>query len=483
MLTETTINVPLIINNKEVYTEENFEVRDPGKLSDKVGLVSKATIADLNDAVTAAHHAFEVWKKTDLKTRIQKMEEAAAIIEKNNSQLEVILMREQGMLRIDTKMDIERAINIFRINAENAVSFFEPEYHSDEESWVKVEKKPYGVVAAVIPWNAPINLTIAKLAPALLAGNTIVVKPSPFAPVAITLILKDIAKIFPDGVINVVHGEGEIGSELVYHRFVRKISFTGGIKTGSLIMESAAKGIKHVNLELGGNDPAIILEDVDIEKELAKIVRCVFRRSGQVCFAIKRIYVQEAIFNRFYESICEYVNEFVVGHSLNRKTTFAPLNNKLQYDNVTSLIERTKASNATVRQLGKKLDPNEWDNGYYILPTIVKDLEPNQELITCEQFGPVIPIIPFKSELEVINLANNTEFGLGASIWSSDLERAEKIISQVDAGITFINNHTQTSLGLKHMPFGGVKQSGLGWENTKVGLAEYIQYKSINSVK
>ncbi len=483
MYSNSTINVPLIINNQEVYTDETFEVRDPGKLSDIVGHVSKATIEHLNNAVEAAHHAFEDWKTTDLKARIQKMEEAAVTIEKNKNTIENILMREQGMLRVDTKMDIERAIKIFRLHAENAESFFKPEYYSDEESWVKVEKVPYGVVAAIIPWNAPINLTIAKLAPALLAGNTIIVKPSPFAPVAVTFILKEIAKLFPNGVINVIHGEGKIGSELVNHRFVRKISFTGGVKTGSLIMESAAKGIKHINLELGGNDPAIVLEDVDIEKTIPKIVRCVFRRSGQVCFAIKRIYVQETIFNRFYESMCEYVNEFVVGHSLHPETTFAPLNNKLQYDNVTSLIERTKASNATVKQLGKKLDPSQWDNGYYILPTIVKDLEPNQELITCEQFGPVIPLIPFTTDSEVIKSANNTEFGLGASVWSNDIDRAEKIIHQVDAGITFINNHTQTSLGLKHMPFGGVKQSGLGWEHTKVGMAEYIQYKSINSVK
>lgn len=473
--------IHLLINNEDVQTKEYAEVRDPGRISDMVGLLAKGSVEHVDQAVHAAYQAFLTWRKTPLHQRMSLLTKAAAILEKEAPDLAVIVSRENGMLLNTTKLEIAHlAIPTIKNTVELAGTFFNPTQIEDAASWVSVEKRPLGVIAGIVPWNAPIVLTMQKLAPALIAGNTIVIKPSPFAPMGVTTVLKRIAELFPPGVINVIHGDAEVGTALTTHPLVRKVSFTGGGRTAKYVMKDAAEALKSVHFELGGNDPAIVLDDVDLDDVVPKIATAVFRRSGQVCFAIKRIYVPQSLYESFYKKLCEYVDEYKIGHGLNGSSTFGPLSNQPQYQQVTALTERIKQSSAKMVHLGQKLEPDNWNNGYYLQPAVVRDVDPGQEIVTCEQFGPVIPLIAYRTEEEALGMANHTEYGLGSSVWSSDIDRALRMSRNLEAGMTFINGHGQTPLGYKHMPFGGVKQSGIGRENSEVGLAEYIEYHAIN---
>jgi acyl-CoA reductase-like NAD-dependent aldehyde dehydrogenase len=474
------IKTKLLIDNKDVATSEYLEVKDPGNFEERVGLLAQATKSQVDQAVTSAHEAFKSWSRTDLQTRSELLLQAAAILEAEAPHVIELMARESGMLLTINKAEIGMAANIVRDNVELAAEFLKPKQIEDAASWVSIEKRPIGVIAGIVSWNAPVILTMRKLAPALVCGNTIVIKPSPFAAMGISLLLKKMAAIFPPGVINVVHGGAEVGDALTSHPLIRKISFTGGAKVAETIMKSAAKSIKDVQFELGGNDPAIILDDADIEDLMPKLVGGVFRRSGQFCFAVKRIYVPEIIYDRFFTRLIEEVAKFKVGHPLATGVTFGPMNNRHQYQFIKDMIDRTRKSGAEVIELGEKLNPSTWDGGYYLLPAVVKHASPDLEVVLTEQFGPVIPVVSYRTETDVIRMANQTELGLGSSVWSSDFDRALAVARQLEAGMTFINQAGTSRLGQKNIPFGGVKQSGIGRESSEIGLGEYVEYHGIN---
>ncbi|MDB5726928.1 MAG: Aldehyde Dehydrogenase [Noviherbaspirillum sp.] len=477
---DSIVKLDLFINGKDVATADYFEVRDPGRLTDTVAKVAAGTARNVDDAVAAAHAAFQSWKNVPVKERVERLRAAASELEKHVSDLAVMLVREQGMLLRETQRDVGNGIKSLREMAGLAEPFLQAEEYEDAESLVRVAKVPRGVVAAIVPWNAPMGLTMGKVGPALATGNTLVIKPSPYAPVAVSQALKIVAGFFPPGAINIVHGEGEVGPALTHHPLVRKISFTGGTKTGRAVMAAAAASIKNIALELGGNDPAIVLDDVKPEEVVSELIKGIFPRSGQVCYAVKRVYVPSKMLNGFFDTLCDAVDQYKVGYGLDERSTLAPMNNRNQYNYVKGLIERARHSGATVRELGARIDPENWDNGFYVSPTVVKDLAPDAELVVNEQFGPVIPVIPYDSEADALRMANGTEYGLASSIWARDTERALKLAEQLEAGITFINSHTRTALGETTMPFGGVKQSGIGRVRTTVGLAEYVEYHAIS---
>jgi acyl-CoA reductase-like NAD-dependent aldehyde dehydrogenase len=224
------------------------------------------------------------------------------------------------------------------------------------------------------------------------------------------------------------------------------------------------------------------LDDVNPAEIMPALIRGIFTRSGQICFAIKRVYVPQSMYNKFFDTLCEAVDEIKVGHGLDERSSMGPVNNRSQYEFVNQLIQQTKQSNAVVRELGQKLEPEEWDNGYYIQPTVVRDIDPTSKLACCEQFGPVIPLIPYQTLDQAIEMANDSEFGLCSSVWSSDTKRAVEIARQIEAGSTFINSHSLESVDLR-MPFGGIKQSGIGREFTDLSLADYVEYHGIRHVK
>lgn len=472
--------IHLLINQEEVKTPSYMEVRDPGRLTDVVGNVAIGSVAHVDQAVRAAHQAFQSWKTVAVEERCRLLLRAAELIQSEGEAVARLLTKEAGMLLSVYRGEVGMAINVLKATTEWAQTFFSPKQVEDGQSWVSLEKRPLGVIAAIVPWNLPLMLTMQKLAAILVTGNTIVIKPSPFAAIGVSVVLKKIAAMFPPGVINVIHGEAEVGSALSTHPLVRKISFTGGGKTAQFVMRDAADSLKHVQFELGGNDPAIVLDDANVDEVMPQIAAAAFRRSGQICVATKRVYVPKQYYERACELVCAYADQFSIGHGLDEKATFSPVNNRIQYQFVKELLERTRQSNARVMELGTRLEPENWENGYYLHPTVVMYPDPGQEIVTCEQFGPVLPIVPYHTEEEAIQWANSTEYGLGSSIWSSDPERALRVARHIEAGMTCINGANLSPLGLKHVPFGGVKQSGIGREKTEVGLAEFIEYHGIN---
>lgn len=478
----STEQVDMWINNSIVASSNYYEIRDPGRLTDVVARVAKGTVEDANHAVEAAHIAFLTWRTLDKNERINLVMAAANELENSIPTLSPLLAREYGGLLGEAQLDFGYGVGITQFTAGIAGPYLASEIIEDETCRIEIEKVPRGVVVAIVPWNFPIALTMMKLAPALVTGNTLIVKPSPNAPAALTLGLQKMASVLPPGVLNIVNGDGDVGQTLTRHHLVRKISFTGGANTAKYVMADAGSTIKNVTLELGGNDPAIILDDVNPADIMPALVRGIFTRSGQICFAVKRIYVPQSIYGDFFDTMCQVVDEIKVGHGLDERATMGPVNNRAQYQFVKDLIQQSKQSNAMVRELGQKLNPEEWENGYYIQPTIVRDIDHSANLACCEQFGPVIPLIAYQSLDEAIEMANDSEFGLCSSVWSSDNERALKVARQVEAGSTFINSHGLESVDLR-MPFGGIKQSGIGREFSEHSLADYVETHGIRYVK
>lgn len=474
------LRVELLIDNQEIGTDRYAVVRDPGRLNEVVGEYAEGAAEHADRAAQAAHRAFLSWRKTDPGARAELLLKAAEAVDREAAALVPLLSRETGMLPVAFKTEIFLAANQIRAVAERTVSFLEPRLVTDEKTRIAVEKRPLGVVAAIVPWNAPIILTMQKLAPILAMGNTLVVKPSPNAPLAVSVLLRKIAALIPPGVINVVHGGAEAGSALVRHPLVRKISFTGGGATAKRLIRDAADSVKRIHLELGGNDPAIVLDDADLDKAVPKIVEGAFRRSGQICFAVKRLYVPESKYEAVCEQVCALVDRFRVGHALHPDSTMGPVNNRMQFEYVNGLAERTKQAGARVIELGQAVEPEQWNNGYYLLPRVVTHVDPGAEVVVEEQFGPILPILPYRTEEEAIRMANGTEYGLSASIWSSDRERAVAFAKEIEAGMKYINMTNLSLPGMKHVPFGGVKQSGIGRETAEEGLAEFVETQAID---
>lgn len=475
------IAIGSLVGDEEWTTHAgSFDVVDPGRLNDVVGTVGTASASDIDRVVGIAARAQTAWQAQTVEERAALLLRAAGELEQDNEDLAILLTRENGSVLPISRREILSAAGILRIAAAAGIELLgDGELFTEPGSWVRVMRRPFGVVGCIVPWNAPVVLTAQKIGHALMAGNTVIVKPSPNAPLAVSLILRQLASFFPAGVINVVHGDGEVGAALVAHRDVRKISFTGGGATAKVIMRSAADSLTKIHFELGGNDPAMVLDDADLGFAADRIASQAFRRAGQVCFAIKRVYVPRGMADELGEAILERVGRITVGHGLNPEATMGPVNNLLQFDKLRGIHDRLTASGARVITTGRALDPDEWENGHYLRPAVVLDADPDDPIVTEEQFGPILPIVGYDSEDQAIAMANGTEYGLGSSVWSSDADRAVAFASLIQAGMTFINEHGLSALGRKHVPFGGIKQSGMGWENSPSGLAEYLEFHSI----
>ena len=480
--TTTPQQIGQVIAGEVVVGNDVRDARDPGRLDDVVARVAVGTATDVDRAVRAAHDAFPGWRDTPVSDRVAALNTAAGITGGAGEEFAPLLVREHGGVLWEAQTDFGLGAGVLGHTAGLTEDFFTPVTYDDEQSTISIERVPRGVAAAIVPWNMPVVLTMMKLAPALATGNTLVLKPSPFAPAALTLLLQRIAETLPAGVLNVVHGEGDVGSALTGHPLIRKVGFTGGTSTAQRVVEATAATIKNVTLELGGNDPAIILDDADLDATLDRLLKGVYTRSGQICFAVKRIYVPQARYTEFADAICDRVNQYKVGHGLDPQSDFGPLNNEAQYKKVLDLLDRTKASTARVLELGSKVDPAGWDNGYYVLPHVVLDVDHQAPMSCEEQFGPVVPVIAYDDEQTVVDWANDSEYGLGSSVWTSDPDRGFAMARRIEAGSTFINTHSFDSLDLR-MPFGGVKQSGIGREFGRAGLAEYADEHSIRLVK
>jgi acyl-CoA reductase-like NAD-dependent aldehyde dehydrogenase len=456
--------------------------RDPGRLDTVAARLAVGTAEDVDRAVRRAHAAFPAWRDLPPSDRAGLLATAAQVLQDSAAELAPLLVREHGGVLWEAQTDFGLGAGVLGHTASLAEQFLQPVAYDDDTSRISIEKVPRGVVGAIVPWNMPVVLTMMKLAPALVTGNTMVLKPSPFASGALTQLLARVAALLPDGVLNVVLGDTEVGRALVSHPLVRKVAFTGGTGTARHVMAAAAPTIKNITLELGGNDPAIVLDDADIDATLDRLLPGVFTRTGQICFAVKRIYAPRNRYDQFVDALCQRVDAYEVGHGLDPRASFGPLNNKALYDRVVDLIGAAKDSTSKVLELGQKIDPEQWDNGYYVLPHVVRDVAHDALVTSCEQFGPIIPVIAYDTEDQVVAWANDSEYGLGSSIWTSDDERGLQLARRIEAGSTFVNTHSFESLDLR-MPFGGVKQSGIGREFGEAGLSAYVDEHSIRVLK
>jgi acyl-CoA reductase-like NAD-dependent aldehyde dehydrogenase len=462
----------LLIDGKMVPGDLEMPVLNPAT-EEVVAQCPRATKAQLDKAVAAAKAAFPAWAATPIEERRKYIVKMADVIEANAGELARILTSEQGKPLADATGEVMGMAGFFRY-----LGSLDLKMKVIEESdgrRVEAFRRPLGVVGAIIPWNYPLLILGFKLPPALLAGNTLVVKPAPTTPLSTLKFAELVSGILPKGVLNVIADANDLGGEMTKHPDIRKISFTGSTATGQKVMASAAETLKRITLELGGNDAGIVLDDVDPKKVAPGIFEGAFQNSGQVCLAIKRLYVHESVYDEICEELVNIAKNTVVDDGAKQGTKLGPLQNKMQYEKVKGFLEDAH-KNGKIVAGGKAMDRP----GYFIEPTIVRDIQEGSRLVDEEQFGPVLPLIKYSDSEDVIRRANGTNYGLGASVWSSDLDRAHKVAERIEAGTVWINKHLDMA---PHIPFGGAKQSGIGVEFAEEGLAEFTQLQIINAAR
>ena len=465
-------NYPLLIDGKLIETANTVGVINPAN-EEVFATVTKAGEQELEAAVSAAQKAFESFRFTSIEERQNLLKKISEVIAENKEIIANALTLEQGKTLEAANMEVDFAL---AFNNHFASMSIESDVLIDnDEQRVETRHVPLGVVAGIMPWNFPFLISVYKLGPALLTGNSIILKPAQTTPIS-SAILGDIIKdIVPTGLVNVLADDGELGAKITAHPGIAKVSFTGSSPTGRKIMESSAKTLKRLTLELGGNDAAIVLDDVDPKAVAEKIFGAAFINSGQVCVALKRLYVQENVYDEVCDEVAKLANAAVVGDGMDSASQFGPVQNKAQFDIVKGYIEHGRRDGVIIAGGDIPKKP-----GYFIPLTVVKDIKDGSPLVDEEPFGPVLPIIKFGTVNEAIASANNSEFGLGGSVWSNDLEKAQKIADQLDTGTVWINQHTVFG---PHIPFGPTKQSGLGVEWGKEGLLEFTTIKVINISK
>jgi aldehyde dehydrogenase len=475
------VDEPMRIGGHAVMTDEWITVVNPADIRETVGRVPKSDLAHVRAATAAAAAAFPVWSAVPPVERAAILRAAGEALRAGAEERSTLLTREGGALFSEARRSVMGAVRNLDYYAKVGEAFeFEEELPSPNGR-VVVVREPMGVAALIVPWNSPINLAFLGLGPILMAGNTVVVKPPSDAPLALMDSLRVIEPLFPAGTINVVTGPGEtVGLGLASDPLVRKVNFTGSSSAGKEVLAAAAQTVKRVTLELGGNDPAIVLEDVDLDFVVPELIQGVFYVAGQICYDPKRIYVHRSLYSDFVERFTAAAAEKIVGRGLDPRVTMGPVVNARQHRWVSGLIEDARARGATVTTVGSKLDPDVWKHGHYLLPTIVTGADHSFDVVSCEQFGPVIPILPFDDEAEAIALANDSDFGLTSSIWTNDLPRANRVARRIQAGSTFINVHRGGATGVD-MPYGGMKESGLGRGHAVVALEEQFELHTISS--
>jgi acyl-CoA reductase-like NAD-dependent aldehyde dehydrogenase len=462
----------MTINGKAVAGSKTVGVINPatGKVFAQVPDCSKA---ELDQAMDAAQKAFTTWSK-DINLRRKVLGECSAALMNPPEGLARTLTQEQGK-PLD-KAGQEVMGTAFWAQYTSTLELPVEVVQDNAQSHIEVRRKPLGVVAAITPWNYPIMLAMWKIAPALLAGNTVVLKPSPFTPIT-TLMLGEILRdIIPPGVLNVVSGGDELGAMMTSHKVPRKISFTGSVETGKKVAAAAAPDLKRVTLELGGNDAAIVLPDVNPKEVAQKIFWGAFENSGQICSAIKRVYVHEKVYSTVLETLGEIAQGVKVGNGLDAGTQLGPLNNKPQFERVTELVEDAKKHGAKIVTGGKRIG----NEGYFYAPTIVSEISDGVRLVDEEQFGPALPVMPYKDVDEAVRRANSTTYGLSGSVWGTDSDQAAEVAKQLECGSAWVNQHLAIA---PNLPFGGAKWSGIGVENGPWGLLGFTEIQVVNVAK
>jgi acyl-CoA reductase-like NAD-dependent aldehyde dehydrogenase len=456
----TTLELSMTINGAPAPTASVFGVVNPATV-EVFAQAPACGRGQLDEAMTAAQTAYQAWRADD-KARRVFLGEMADALHAAADRLAPVLTAEQGKPLGDARTEVGGAVAWLRYYADLETPH--EVVQDDERGFVEVVRRPLGVVAAITPWNFPIALAAWKVAPALRAGNTVVLKPSPFTPLT-TLALGEIwREVLPPGVLNVVSGPDPLGAWMTAHPTPRKISFTGSTATGKKVAAAAADDLKRVTLELGGNDPAIVLDDADPEQIADSLFWGAFFNNGQVCAAVKRVYVHQRRHADLVAALVARAQAVRVGDGGQPDIQLGPINNRPQFDRVGELVRDALAHGAVAAAGGGPLDRP----GYFFAPTILTGAAEGTRIVDEEQFGPAVPVIPYRDVDEVVERANGTTYGLTASVWSTDLDHAADIASKLDCGQVSVNVHAGAIR--PDVPFGGHKWSGLGVENGPWGL-------------
>ena len=450
-----------------------FEVVNPAN-EEVIAEVASAGPDDVDEAVRGAKRAFRAWKKTPAAERGEMLHALSSWITAQTDSLAVTLTREGGKPLVENKDEMGWSAACCDFYAELGRTERGRIVPSGEEGQLSlVLKEPFGVVTAIVPWNYPILLLMWKRAPALAAGNTVVVKPSPYTPLSTLELCEGFAKVFPEGVINVVVGEADVGQQLVTHHDTSLIAFTGSVATGKKVMTAASEQMKKVHLELGGKDAFIVCEDVDLEVAAKGAVWASYLNTGQVCTSAERLYVVDDVYDEFVEAFVAETKALVVGDPMQDQTDIGPLVRGVQRDRVERQLETARAAGAKIVHGGDRT----YDRGFFLTPAVVVDVADDMELMTEETFGPVAPIAKASSLDEAIERANASEYGLGANVYTLRLDYMLKAMEELEAGTVWFNDPLTDN---EAAPFGGMKASGNGRELGPEGLDDFRQTKHVH---
>ena len=459
----------MIIDGKPVAGEAEIEIYNPatGEIFAKAPDCSKE---QLDLAVESAQRAYQPWKQLSFDERAEYLIKIGEALQEVAPEMAKLFTQEQGRPVAFAEVEIASAGDWLKTVAASRPPV---EVHEDsDEQYIETSYVPLGVICAIAPWNFPINLSVWKIAPALLTGNTMVLKPSPFTPLCTLKMGEIFSKILPPGVLNVISGGDDLGPWMTSHPGFAKISFTGSTATGKRVMESASKDLKRLTLELGGNDAAIVMPDVDLDEVAEKIFFGSFFNTAQICVATKRLYVHEDVYDGLRDRLIAMAKASNIGDGIKPETTMGPIQNVRQFQRVKNLLQDAKNTGLNVIECSDLPD----SDGYFIPVTIVDNPPEDTRVVQEEAFGPVLPMLKFSDVDEVIARANNSEYGLAGAVWSADTDKAVEIARQMETGTIWVNQNLNLPA---HVPFGGHKQSGFGVENGMKGLLEFMIPKSI----
>ena len=461
-----------VIDGRPAQAGRHFDVTNPAD-----GAVfahcPAATAADLDAAVAAARRAFPGWAATPDAERKAAVNAMADIIEANAAELAELVTLEQGkpLGGMGSQWEIGGAAAWTRYTA--SLDLPVETIQDDGAGKVTLHRKPIGVVGSITPWNFPVMIAIWHIMPAIRAGNTVVLKPSPYTPIATLRLAELLQAALPPGVLNAVAGEDEIGRAMSVHPGIDKIVFTGSTRTGKRVMASAADTLKRLTLELGGNDAAIVLPDTDLDAATEKLFWGAFINNGQTCAAIKRLYVHDSIYDEVCKRLVDYAANVKVGDGRNADSMLGTVQNRMQFDRVRTLVDAAIADGAQALCGGAPME----GEGLFYPVTILAEAKDGMAIVDEEQFGPALPIIRYSDIEDALARANDNPSGLGGSVWSGDIDKAAALASRLECGSAWINNH---SMVRPDAPFGGVKQSGIGVEFGALGLAEFTTVQVIH---
>ena len=458
----------MLIDGEAVTTSATIPVSNPAT-GEVFAEAPAAGAEELERAVAAATRAFPSWRDTPVMDRKAAVKRASKIIEEHADELAALFTLEQGRPLESAKQEVMGAAFWFK-----ATTWLDIPVEVTEDTdtrRIEVHHVPLGPVCAIVPWNFPVLLAAWKIAPALVAGNTMVLKPSPFTPLTALRLGALLAKCFPRGVLNIISGGDELGPMMTAHKGFAKITFTGSTATGKRVMEAASKDLKRITLELGGNDAAIVMPDVDVAAIAEQLFHGAFHNTAQVCVATKRLFIHADIYDELRDRLHQLAKETPVGDGAEQGNRYGPVQNEPQYRRVLAMLEEARADGLTLLE-GAPVP----ERGYFIPLTLVDNPPDESRVVAEEAFGPILPLLKFHDVNEVIERANDSEYGLAGAVWCADLDLAMAIAHRLDTGTVWINQNLQST---PFTPLAGAKQSGFGQENGVAGLLEFTRPKSI----